>query len=71
MTRDHGDVGARRATPPPAFFCYLLQTKALRQIDPWEALARRLGDAWATLGSPNPKPKPNPSRQRVAMARAV
>jgi hypothetical protein len=36
--------------PPPAFFTSLLQTKELREIDPWVSLASRLRDPWVALG---------------------
>jgi hypothetical protein len=47
----------------------LLQTKEVLGINPWEALAWPLGDAWATLGPPkgHPNPIPIPIRQRVAV----
>src|SRR5512142_2393365 len=38
--------------PHPAFFPFLLQTKALIQFDAWATLAPRLGGPWATLGPP-------------------
>jgi hypothetical protein len=47
---DSGDVGdylrsQRFLFSPPGLFYFLLQTKVLREINPWTALARRLGDA--------------------------
>jgi hypothetical protein len=68
MTRDHGDVGDQ--TAPAPYFSIFDANKGLIQIDPWEALAWRLGGPWATLGPPKrhpiPDPIPIPSRQRVA-----
>jgi hypothetical protein len=63
MTRDVGD-----SYPHPAFFAFLLQTKALPPIDAWVTLGWPLGHAWVALGWPkgHPIPNPIPGRQRVA-----
>src|ERR1700739_923858 len=61
-------MSAIRTAPPPVFQLSM-QTKDLSKIDPWEALAWRLGGPGATLGPPErhpiPDPIPIPSRQRV------
>src|SRR5258708_14656616 len=63
ITRDH-QITRSSSYPHPAFFHLLLKTKAEPSIDPWVALASRLGDPWVTQASPKPNPKPNPNRQK-------
>jgi hypothetical protein len=66
---NHGNFGNLVDTHP-AFFQLLLKTKAEPSIDPWVALASRLGwplhGPWVAQGWPNPKPQ-SPIRQRVTI----
>ena len=50
-------IGAPCAPTPPGLFYFLLQTKALPQIDPCITLAPPLRGPWVTQGRPRPNPK--------------
>ena len=65
ITCDHGDRRALRADPPGLFLHFLLQTKALPQIDPCATLGWPLGGPCVAPGWPLGGPNPIPSRQRA------